>query len=42
MSDGGYKIRNQEAVHFITFAVIEWVDVFTRLEYKNILIDSRE
>ncbi len=23
MSEGGYKIRNQHAVHFITFAVSE-------------------
>jgi hypothetical protein len=30
MSEGGYKIRNQAAIHFITFAVVEWVDVFTR------------
>ena len=27
-NDGGYKIRNQEAIHFITFAVVEWVDVY--------------
>jgi REP element-mobilizing transposase RayT len=40
MSEGGYKIRNKEGVHFITFAVVEWVDVFTRKEYRNIVIDS--
>jgi len=40
MSAGGYKIRNKEGIHFITFAVVEWVDVFTRKEYKDILIDS--
>jgi len=28
MDTGGYKIRNQREVHFITFAVMEWVDVF--------------
>jgi hypothetical protein len=32
MSAGGYKIRNQKEVHFISFAVVEWVDVFTRKE----------
>ena len=36
---GGYKIRNQNAVHFITFAVVEWIDIFKRidqqLEYHN-------
>jgi len=35
MSDGGYKIRNKAATHFVTFAVvvpitIGRVDVFTR------------
>lgn len=40
MSEGGYKIRDPEGVHFITFAVVEWVDVFTRREYRDIVIDS--
>ncbi len=40
MSEGGYKIRNQHAVHFITFAVSEWVDVFTRKAYRDIVLDS--
>jgi len=39
MSDGGYKIRNQSAIHFITFAVVEWVDVFTRKEHRGIVRD---
>jgi REP element-mobilizing transposase RayT len=40
MSIGGYKIRDQQAIHFISFAVVEWVDVFTRKAYRDILIDS--
>lgn len=40
MSIGGYKIRNKEEIHFITFAVVEWVDVFTRKQYRDIVIDS--
>jgi putative transposase len=40
MSIGGYKIRNKEAIHFVTFAVVEWVDVFTRKEYRDLLLDS--
>jgi REP element-mobilizing transposase RayT len=40
MSGGGYKIRNQSAAHFITFAVVEWVDVFTRKQYRDIVLDS--
>ena len=40
MGDGGYKIRSQAAIHFITFAVVEWVDVFTRKEYRDIVLES--
>lgn len=35
-----YKIRNQQAVHFITFATVQWEDVFTKSEYANIVIES--
>jgi len=35
-----YKIRDQTKLHFITFAVVEWVDMFTRTIYKDVLIDS--
>ena len=30
MAEAGYKIRNAEGIHFITFVVVEWVDGFTR------------
>jgi putative transposase len=40
MSDGGYKIRNKKEIHFVTFAVVEWVDVFTRKGYKDIVLES--
>ena len=40
MSTGGYKIWNKDGIHFITFAVVEWVDVFTRKEYRDIVLDS--
>jgi REP element-mobilizing transposase RayT len=35
-----YKFHNPEGVYFISFAVVEWLDVFTRDEYKTIIIDS--
>jgi REP element-mobilizing transposase RayT len=35
-----YKFHNPEGVYFISFAVQGWVDVFTRNEYKNIIIDN--
>lgn len=27
-------------MYFITFAVVEWVDVFTRKEYPNLVVES--
>ena len=35
-----YKFYNPERTYLISFAVVEWLDVFTRSEYKNIIIDS--
>jgi putative transposase len=35
-----YKISDQQKLHFITFTVIDWIDVFTRDEYRNIFVDS--
>ena len=40
MLQGGYKMRNQAAIHFLTFAVVEWVDVFTQKNYCDIVLDS--
>jgi putative transposase len=40
MPTGGYQIRDQYAIHFLTFAVVEWLDVFTRKEYIDIVLDS--
>lgn len=35
-----YRIKDQYKAYFITLTVIDWVDVFTRKEYKDILVDS--
>jgi REP element-mobilizing transposase RayT len=35
-----YKFHNPDGVYFVTFAVQGWVDIFTRNEYKNILIEN--
>jgi REP element-mobilizing transposase RayT len=35
-----YKFLNPEGVYFVSFAVQNWVDVFTRYEYKNILVEN--
>ncbi len=36
----GYQIKNQEALYILTFQVVDWIDIFTRKIYKDILIDS--
>jgi REP element-mobilizing transposase RayT len=36
----GYQIKDQEALHFMTFQIVDWVDIFTRKIYKDIIIDS--
>jgi REP element-mobilizing transposase RayT len=35
-----YKFHNPEGVYFVSFSVVEWLDVFIRNEHKNILLDS--
>lgn len=42
MSSENYRIANQHSVYFLTFTVTDWVDAFTRLNYKNIIVDSLE
>ncbi len=40
MSKGGYKMFDQGGMYFVSFAVVSWVDVFTRKEYRDIIIES--
>ena len=35
-----YKFTDHLATYFITSTVTDWIDVFTRNDYKNILLDS--
>jgi putative transposase len=35
-----YKIGDQGKLHFVTFTVIHWLDVFTRRDYRDIFLDS--
>ena len=35
-----YTFHDPEGLYFVSFAVVGWLDVFTRNEYKNILLDS--
>ena len=36
----GYKIIDQYATYFLTFTVVGWVDLFTRKECRDIIIQS--
>ena len=40
MNANGYKIQDQSKPHFITASVIDWVDVFSRKHYRDIVLDS--
>jgi REP element-mobilizing transposase RayT len=40
MTENGYQINDQTKTHFITLTVIDWVDVFSRKIYKDIVIES--
>jgi putative transposase len=35
-----YKIRDIDKAYFVTLTVINWIDVFTRKNHKQLLIDS--
>jgi putative transposase len=34
-----YKFQDQTKPYFVSFAVVYWIDVFIRKEYRNILLD---
>ncbi|MRX41996.1 transposase [Flavobacterium sp. LC2016-23] len=36
----GYVIRDQNLPHFITSTVVDWIDVFSRQTYRDIVIES--
>lgn len=35
-----YKFHNPEGMYFVSFAVVYWIDVFTRNDYCQIVIES--
>lgn len=36
----GYLINNQNSAYFLTFTVVDWVDIFTRKIYRDIILES--
>lgn len=35
-----YKITDPHATYFLTFQVVDWVDIFSRKAYRDIVVDS--
>jgi REP element-mobilizing transposase RayT len=40
MSGDKYLITDQHATYFLTFTVVDWIDIFTRTVYKTIIVDA--
>ena len=38
----GYQINEQDKLHFVTLQVVAWVDIFTRKNYRDIIITNLE
>ncbi|WP_016775607.1 REP-associated tyrosine transposase [Anaerophaga thermohalophila] len=36
----GYQIKDQKGLYFLTFQVVNWVDIFSRDVYRDIVLDS--
>jgi len=36
----GYQIKEQDELHYVTFQIVKWIDIFTRKVYRDIVIDS--
>ena len=35
-----YKFHEQDELYFVTFAIVNWIDLFVRKEYKQVILDS--
>ncbi len=36
----GYKVRDQEALHFMTLTVVGWIDLFSRQIYRDVFLKN--
>jgi REP element-mobilizing transposase RayT len=36
----GYRINEQDELHYVTFQIVRWIDIFTRQVYRDIVVDS--
>jgi len=35
-----YKATDSSSVYFVTITTVGWVDIFTRINQKNVIIDA--
>jgi putative transposase len=35
-----YQIKEQDKVHYLTLQIVYWIDIFSRKQYKDIIIES--
>jgi putative transposase len=35
-----YKFQSDQGMHFVTLTVVDWLDVFTRPEYKKMIVEN--
>ena len=40
MSGDKYTIQDQQGCYFVTFTVIHWIDIFSRKDYRDIIVES--
>ena len=40
MKDDGYKIRDEFGLYYLTFAVLEWIDVFSGKNYVDLVLGN--
>jgi REP element-mobilizing transposase RayT len=36
----GYQIKEQDELHYVTFQIVRWIDIFTRKVYRDIVVES--
>ena len=36
----GYQINEQDGLYYLTFQVVDWVDIFTRQAIRDIVVES--
>jgi putative transposase len=40
MAGDRYFIKDQKATYFLTLTVVNWIDIFTRVDYRDAVVDS--